>query len=245
MPEGNRRGGFLVIADISGYTALLTGTELEHAQGIIEDLVATIHGSLVPGLNLVKLEGDALFCYADAARFTDGERLLELIESCYYDFRARLEQMKRATTCTCAACASIDTLDLKFVARHGEFLVRTMAGRQDLAGPDVILVHRLLKNAVTAEIGLRGYALVTDACAALMPATATWPRRLEHAESMADVDCVLYDLAPSAAARMPRIASSSNRATPTSHSLRVYWPHPSLSGSTGSRRTRPCVGRTT
>ena len=38
---------------------------------IIEDLVATIHGSVIPALILVKLEGDALFCYADAARFSD------------------------------------------------------------------------------------------------------------------------------------------------------------------------------
>src|SRR5690242_3358046 len=95
------REGFLVIADISGYTALLTGTELDHAQGIVEDLVATIHSLLTPGLNLVKLEGDALFCYADSSRFKDGERVLELIESCYYGFRSRLEQMKRATTCAC------------------------------------------------------------------------------------------------------------------------------------------------
>ena len=201
MSDGGRRNGFLFIADISGYTAFLTGTELEHAQGIIEDLVAVIHSALVPALELVKLEGDALFCYADAARFTDGERLLELIESCYYEFRARLEQMKRATTCTCAACASSDTLDLKFAAHYGEFLVREMAGVQDLAGPDVILVHRLLKNAVSADTGLRGYALVTDACAAFMPVTGTWPRRVEHVESMADVNCVLYDLAPSVAVR--------------------------------------------
>src|SRR6266581_2940897 len=134
MSEKSRREGFLLIADMNGYTALLTGTELEHAQGIIEDLVAVMHYALIPALELVKLEGDALFCYADTARFADGERLLELIESCYYDFQARLEQMARATTCTCAACASIDTLDLKFVAHHGEFLVRKKAGMQDLAG---------------------------------------------------------------------------------------------------------------
>ena len=58
MSEGSRREGFLVIADISGYTALLTDTELEHAQGIIEDLVVVIQQALMPGLEFVKLEGE-------------------------------------------------------------------------------------------------------------------------------------------------------------------------------------------
>src|SRR5262245_49699368 len=101
------RSGYFLIADIGGYTAFLSGTELEHAQGIIEDLCGVMHRALVPALQLVKLEGDALFCYADGARFTDGERLVELMESCHFDFPRRIEEMQRNTTCTCSACSSI------------------------------------------------------------------------------------------------------------------------------------------
>jgi len=43
-------------------------------------------------------------------------------------------------------------LDLKFVGHHGEFIKQRMAGREELAGRDVILIHRLLKNAVNERL---------------------------------------------------------------------------------------------
>ncbi len=197
----NAREGYFVIADIGGYTAFLSGTELEHAQGIIEDLCGAIHTALVPALHFVKLEGDALFCYAEDARFADGERLLEVIEACHFAFSRRIVQMQRTTTCQCAACASIGTLDLKFVAHHGEFVTQRMAGVEDLAGPDVILVHRLLKNGVTEATGWRGYALLTAACAQRTVLTRGWQEHTEDVEPFGAVACKVRDLAPSTAAR--------------------------------------------
>ena len=35
MPEDNRPEGYLVVADISGYAAFLTGTELEQAHAMM------------------------------------------------------------------------------------------------------------------------------------------------------------------------------------------------------------------
>ena len=37
-----REQGYLVIADISGYTSFLTRTELEHAHGIVGELTALV-----------------------------------------------------------------------------------------------------------------------------------------------------------------------------------------------------------
>jgi hypothetical protein len=37
-----------------------------------------------------------------------------------------------------------------------------MGGREELAGRDVILVHRLLKNAVSEKVGGRAYPLYSD-----------------------------------------------------------------------------------
>ena len=121
------------MADISGYTAFLTGTE--HAHAIIRELTKLIRERLAP-MRFVKLEGDAVFCYADAAAFQDGERLVELIEACYFDFSNRLLDMTRATTCRCDACAAIGSLDLKFVTHYGTFVVERDGEREDLAGPD-------------------------------------------------------------------------------------------------------------
>src|SRR5581483_8495455 len=49
-PGGRVRAeqAYFLIADISGYTQFLSGTELEHAQGIIEDLCGVVHRALVP-----------------------------------------------------------------------------------------------------------------------------------------------------------------------------------------------------
>ena len=62
--DSRAREGYLLLADISGYTAFLTGTELEHAQEIIRELTTLIRERLAPPMRFVKLEGDAVFCYA-------------------------------------------------------------------------------------------------------------------------------------------------------------------------------------
>jgi hypothetical protein len=188
------RQGYLLLADISGYTAFLVGTELEHAQAIVHELTTLIRDRLSPPMHFVKFEGDAVFCYADEASFEDGERFIELIEVCYFDFSNRLLDMERATTCRCAACASIGSLDLKFVAHYGSFVVSADGGRLDLAGSDVILVHRLLKNSVTAGGGPQAYVLFTDPCLQRLPATFDPPSHSESYESFGHLAGGVHDL---------------------------------------------------
>ena len=53
--------GQLVIADLTGYTAYLSQSELEHAPAIAGDLLETIVGRLDPPFRLAKFEGDAAF----------------------------------------------------------------------------------------------------------------------------------------------------------------------------------------
>ena len=193
------RRGYLLLADISGYTAFLVGTELEHANEIVHELTTLIRERLSPPMRFVKLEGDAVFCYADDASFEDGERLIELIETCYFDFSNRLLDMQRGTTCRCAACASITSLDLKFVAHRGTYVLSVDGDREDLAGPDVILVHRLLKNSVGDDGGPQAYAFLTDACLQHMPASFELPSHSESYESFGQTTGGVHDLKPVAA----------------------------------------------
>ncbi len=120
-------------------------------------------------MHFVKLEGDAVFCYAESVVFLDGERLIQLLEVCYFDFSNHLLNMTRNTTCPCAACAAIGSLDLKFVCHYGTFVIDANAGGVDLAGADVILVHRLLKNTVSQTTGVTAYALLTEAASNTCP----------------------------------------------------------------------------
>ncbi len=149
----------LLIADISGYTEYLSTVEIDHAQDILADLIGTVVTSLRPNFRLAKLEGDAAFCFAPADNI-DGTMLLDTIERCYFSFRRRRRDVRQATSCECNACVRIPTLNLKFVAHHGLAIRQKMAGREELLGSDVIVVHRLLKNDIVEKLrhsGLRGF----------------------------------------------------------------------------------------
>jgi Protein of unknown function (DUF2652) len=155
--------GYMVLADISGYTSFLTQTELGHAQEILSDLLETVQDRLRTLLTIHKIEGDAIFAYSADSTVVRGETLLELIETTYTSFRERMKNVRRHTTCTCRACESIPMLDLKFMTHHGDFVVQNIGGTRELAGADVNLVHRLSKNHIAENTGWRAYALFSQA----------------------------------------------------------------------------------
>jgi hypothetical protein len=159
MAPRKTQKGYLVLADISGYTFFLAQTELEHADTAISHLLEAIVGQLSSMLTISKLEGDAVFAYIEESRLPSGMALMDIIDNTYMAFRNEAEALFMKSTCPCRA---IPTLDLKFMVHHGNILVQQVAGIQDLLGTDVNLVHRLLKNHVVESTGWRGYALFTN-----------------------------------------------------------------------------------
>lgn len=154
--------GYLILADISGYTSYLAGVELTHAQDILTELLELLVEQFKPLLTIVKLEGDAVFAHVFQTKILRGEILLELLESTYLAFRDRVESIRRRTTCGCKACKAIPSLDLKFILHFGEYLLQNVFGITELVGSDVNLVHRLLKNRVSEVTGWKAYVLFTD-----------------------------------------------------------------------------------
>jgi uncharacterized protein YndB with AHSA1/START domain len=187
--------GYLVLADVTGYTGFLAAIELEHANGILTDLIRQALDGLSPPLELAGVEGDAVFVHGPADVVSRGETLLEVIESTYAGFRRRQEVMAARTTCECAACRRIDTLDLKFVTHFGSFAWQELAGRRAPVGTDVNLAHRLLKNGVAEETGWRGYALFTEqALAQLGVDAAGMHRGAERYDHLGTVATASLDL---------------------------------------------------
>jgi uncharacterized protein YndB with AHSA1/START domain len=204
----------LLIADISGYTEYLSGVEIDHAHDILADLIGTVVTALRPTFRLAKLEGDAAFCYAPAADdgaaadeggtaagqgrpAVDGSQLLDTIEHCYFGFRRRRRDIGQATSCECNACLRIPELNLKFVAHYGQALRQRVAGRDELLGSDVILVHRLLKNEIVATTGVAAYAALTDALverSSLDPPALGMRRHSETYEHIGEVELWVHDL---------------------------------------------------
>ncbi|HLA07000.1 MAG TPA: DUF2652 domain-containing protein [Anaerolineales bacterium] len=156
--------GFLILADISGYTSFVAKTELEHSHEILTELLELLMEKFQPLMTISKLEGDAVFAYAGENIFTRGETLLEFMESVYVAFRDRQISMRRKTTCTCNACRNIPSLDLKFIAHFGDYIVQTIGNVRELVGSDVNLIHRLSKNHVREATGWRAYMMFTEQC---------------------------------------------------------------------------------
>lgn len=158
--------GFLIIADITGYTRFLTGSELDHAHGVLKDLFAVILERLTAPLALSNVQGDAFFAFANEDATVSPGQILDSIEALYFGFHDRLTAIVDNTTCRCRACRNARKLDLKFIVHHGEYVSQEIAGRQELTGQDVILLHRLLKNDVAEKTGISSYALFTSAAVA-------------------------------------------------------------------------------
>jgi hypothetical protein len=174
--RGTRRRGALLLADISGYTSFLHGVADAHRSLIVEadepppaysllsSLLDAMVAQVAPPFRLVKFEGDALFAVADDPEMSiRGPAVLACLRGCHASFQALLAEAGTQWTCTCAACSRIDDLGLKLILHHGDYVAQPIAGREELAGPDVIVAHRLLKNHVRDGIGARPYALLTAA----------------------------------------------------------------------------------
>jgi uncharacterized protein YndB with AHSA1/START domain len=193
--------GHLLIADLTGYTAYLSRGEIEHAPTIAGDLLETIVGRLEPPFRLTKFEGDAAFLFVEDGR-AEGSLLLDAVEAAYLAFRRRLRSIEQASACDCTACSQAPRLDLKFFLHHGEYVRTRIAGRDELAGASIIVVHRLVKGATAtaahdADGRASGFAVLTAealAAMALDPGSLDATEGSEEIEHLGTVDTYLIDL---------------------------------------------------
>jgi uncharacterized protein YndB with AHSA1/START domain len=148
-----------------------------------------------------EVEGDAIFAYAPEGTIVQGQTLLEVVENLYTAFARSRDQMQRNTTCTCTACQLISTLDIKFVAHFGTFVLQRLAGQSARrpSGPDVILVHRLLKNTIKERTGISAYAFVSEASVNALDLQEVASHLTGHSElysHLGRVEGYVYDLHP-------------------------------------------------
>ena len=188
--------GFLLLADLTGYTSYLARGELAHAPVIAGDLLETVVGRLEPPFRLAKLEGDAAFLFAEEGR-AEPALLMDAIVASYLAFRRRLRSIEAASACDCKACALAPRLDLKAFVHYGDYLRSTIAGRDELSGADVIVAHRLLKGAGAASAAGRGFVLFTAPAAealGLDQRAGTLIAGSESIEHLGDVATLTLDL---------------------------------------------------
>lgn len=189
----------LLIADISGYTQFLQASELEHARGILTDLLGVLVDQTRPPLVISRLEGDAVFSYELSTRSVSGQTVVEMLEGTYVAFRRAIDLIVLNTTCDCNACANVGSLDLKFFVHHGEFALQEIGERRELLGTAVNIAHRLTKNTVKATTGITAYTLWTAAAfqaLELLELAKGWVPHREVYDDVGQVECWVQDMHP-------------------------------------------------
>jgi hypothetical protein len=189
--------GYILIADISGYTMFLSESELEHAQAVLQSLLEIMIKNTRLPLIISRLEGDAVISYTPQGSILQGQSMLEMVEGCYVAFKRALELMMINTTCTCNACKNMRMLDLKFFLHYGTFGLQPLTTYTELIGTDVNLIHRLTKNHVFEQTGWKAYALITKAAVEELGLGIQDMQSLtEHYEHLGEVEIFVQDMAP-------------------------------------------------
>jgi hypothetical protein len=151
----------LLIADIGGYTRFIRAQRksLAHAQVAVAKLLESIIGAASPFL-VEKLEGDAVFLHLPWSTGAADPGLVNAVLRMRKDFISTQTMMVSSRTCGCEGCSQVKNLRLKFVAHSGEVARQKIGPYLELAGLDVILVHRMLKNQVPVSEYLLGSSTV-------------------------------------------------------------------------------------
>ena len=182
----------LLISDISGYTRFLTDRviALRHREEIISELIEAMLDQATHPLTVNKLQGDALLAYAEFDPSNAGEVATSVLAQAlalhraFRETRAAVQLARRH--CACEACATIHALGIKSFLHSGDIVIKQIRQFDEIAGEDVILIHRLLKNRVPE----REFVLQTDAFRRHLPmARQTGLPHCERTDDTGDVDC--------------------------------------------------------
>lgn len=190
-----KQQGFLILADITGFTPFVADTELDHSNEIVNGILKDILSHLTPKFTLAEVEGDAVFVYSPADKFPRGDAILEIIESSYCAFRDKKNTLQRLITCNCKACQMAPLLDLKFIVHYGEYIINSVGGNKKPLGTSVNVAHRLLKNSICELTGWKAYVLLTKDCVdAIGLDSSKFHQKTEHCEHIGNVETFSINL---------------------------------------------------
>jgi hypothetical protein len=176
-----------------------------HAERIISDLLESVIDSMREPLVVNKLQGDSVLLYAHSDGSPERARgILQQVVGSFAAFRKReRELVSRCGICACDACWRVQDLRLKAVVHHGPVIFKRVGQFDEIAGEDVILAHRLLKN----TIGTNEYILLSEAFEGLAGGPSEHRRepRKEACEGFGRVGVVAYfPLAPGDQQPLPK-----------------------------------------
>lgn len=147
MPHTNQQHAFLFIPDISGFTKFIGETEIEHSSHIIQELLEIIINENKLNMELMEIEGDAVFFFR-FGKIPSVDEIIGQAKSIFEKFHQHLMQYENRRICQCGACRTANNLTLKFIIHTGSVASYYVRTQHKLIGKDIIILHRLLKNKI-------------------------------------------------------------------------------------------------
>lgn len=178
---GQEKNVVFLLADISGYTNLLTAAELTIAAKIVNHITERVFLATRSPFIVNEIEGDALYVYAvhdgqeNEAFFLQTLKQLELYADAFYHAMDELSWSNLRNDPNLRPL--LGKISMKFVVHYGRTQFHKIGPFVKLVGADGILVHRLLKNSVDSD----SYFLFTKPFLLL-------DEDQEHAKAMAHVE---------------------------------------------------------
>ena len=144
--------------DISGFTKFVNNTGIEHGIHIIAELLELLIDCTTLDLELVEIEGDALFMFT--SKIPNYKQLLEQTTAMLENFHQHTKSYESKRICNCGSCRTTTNLELKFLVHYGELAFIKVKKNIKPYGRDVIKIHSLLKN----KVPVNEYILFSPLC---------------------------------------------------------------------------------
>lgn len=146
---------FIILFDISGYTRFMRAhkNEIVEAEKVIVELLSTIISTAHSPLKLYEICGDSVSFFVEAnGNPSQARDIWHQAEAIFAAFREKENELHSVHAfAECGKCSDLPRLTLKAVLHHCDAAFTTLFGVVKIAGPDIILAHRLLKNSVRAK----------------------------------------------------------------------------------------------
>ncbi len=148
---------FFCVPDITGFTKFIATADINFTKNLIPALLRKLITSNILKMRIGEIEGDAIFFYK-TGRLPPVGKVAEQCKIIYQTFSDFISSVEQTDPENYNLYLSDKQLGLKIIIHYGHISTANIKGRIKLLGTDVIIAHKLLKNAIEDY----NYILLTD-----------------------------------------------------------------------------------
>ena len=148
---------FFCVPDITGFTKFIATADINFTKNLIPALLRKLIETNILKMKIGEIEGDAIFFYK-TGRLPSVGKVAEQCKIIYQTFTDFVSSVEQSDPDNYNLYLANNQLGLKIIIHYGHISTANIKGRIKLLGTDVIIAHKLLKNAIVDY----NYILLTD-----------------------------------------------------------------------------------